>query len=106
MFEAALDGSFKGLYCKVKIIAQSDPDTQHVDAAFEAMECVIVQDMFLNETAKFAHVFLPGSSFLEKNGTFHQCRTPHLARAQSDAAAGGLRGLGSHPCWPMRWVIR
>ncbi|MEE9355136.1 MAG: formate dehydrogenase subunit alpha [Methylococcaceae bacterium] len=70
MFEAAMDGSFKGLYVEGEDIAQSDPDTQHVLAALEAMECIIVQDLFLNETAKFAHVFLPGSSFLEKNGTF------------------------------------
>ena len=51
-------------------IAQSDPDTQHVTAGLAAMECVVVQDLFLNETAKYAHVFLPGSSFLEKDGTF------------------------------------
>jgi formate dehydrogenase major subunit len=70
MFSAALDGSFKGLYLEGEDIAQSDPDTQHVHAALRAMECVVVQDLFLNETAKFAHVFLPGSSFLEKNGTF------------------------------------
>lgn len=70
MFEAALDGSFKGLYCEGEDIAQSDPDTQHVHAALRAMECVVVQDLFLNETAMFAHVFLPGSSFLEKSGTF------------------------------------
>jgi len=49
---------------------QSDPNTHHVSKAFEAMECVIVQDLFLNETARFAHIFLPGSSFLEKDGTF------------------------------------
>jgi formate dehydrogenase major subunit len=70
MFEAALDGSFMGLYCEGEDIAQSDPDIKHVHAALRAMECVIVQDIFLNETAKFAHVFFPGSSFLEKNGTF------------------------------------
>ena len=70
MFEAALDQSFMGLYCEGEDIAQSDPDIKHVHAALRAMECVIVQDIFLNETAKFAHVFLPGSSFLEKNGTF------------------------------------
>jgi formate dehydrogenase major subunit len=70
MFEAALDGSFKGIYIQGEDIAQSDPDTQHVFAALEAMECVVVQDIFMNETAKFAHVFLPGSSFLEKDGTF------------------------------------
>ncbi len=70
MLDAALDGSFRGIYIEGEDIAQSDPDTQHVTAALEAMECVVVQDLFLNETAKFAHVFLPGSSFLEKNGTF------------------------------------
>ncbi|MDD2767400.1 MAG: formate dehydrogenase subunit alpha [Methylococcus sp.] len=70
MFVSALDGSFKGLYCEGEDIAQSDPDTQHVQAALQAMECVVVQDIFLNETAKFAHVFLPGASFLEKSGTF------------------------------------
>ncbi|MBK8005297.1 MAG: formate dehydrogenase subunit alpha [Gemmatimonadetes bacterium] len=70
MFDAALEGSFKGLYLEGEDIAQSDPNTQHVTAALEAMECIVVQDLFLNETAKFAHVFLPGSSFLEKDGTF------------------------------------
>ncbi len=70
MFDAALDGSFKALYCQGEDIVQSDPNTQHVIAAMSAMECVIVQDIFLNETAKYAHVFLPGSSFLEKDGTF------------------------------------
>jgi formate dehydrogenase major subunit len=70
MFEAALDGSFKGLYCQGEDIVQSDPNTQHVTAALESMECIVVQDIFLNETAKYAHVLLPGSSFLEKDGTF------------------------------------
>jgi len=70
MFDAALDGSFMGLYCQGEDIVQSDPNTQHVAAAMEAMECIVVQDLFLNETAKYAHVFLPGSSFLEKDGTF------------------------------------
>jgi formate dehydrogenase major subunit len=70
MFEAALDGEFKALYIEGEDIGQSDPNTQHVTAALTSMECVIVQDLFLNETAKFAHVFLPGSTFLEKDGTF------------------------------------
>ena len=70
MFDAALEGSFKGLYIQGEDIVQSDPDTHHVTAGLAAMECVIVQDLFLNETAQFAHVFLPGSSFLEKDGTF------------------------------------
>jgi formate dehydrogenase major subunit len=70
MFEAALDGSFRGLYIQGEDILQSDPNTNHVSAALAAMECVVVQDIFLVETARFAHVFLPGSSFLEKDGTF------------------------------------
>jgi formate dehydrogenase major subunit len=70
MFDAALDGSFKGMFIQGEDFAQSDPDTQHVVAGLSAMECVVVHDLFLNETAKYAHVFLPGASFLEKDGTF------------------------------------
>jgi formate dehydrogenase major subunit len=70
MFDAAIAGQFKGLYVQGEDVAQSDPDTQHVTAALSSLECMIVQDLFLNETAKFAHVFFPGSSFLEKNGTY------------------------------------
>ena len=70
MLDEAVEGRFKGLYIQGEDPAQSDPDTQHVTAGLAAMECVVVQDLFLNETAKYAHVFLPGSSFLEKDGTF------------------------------------
>ena len=70
MFEAALDGSFRALYIQGEDFVQSDPNTNHVVAALSAMECVVVQDLFLIETARYAHVFLPGASFLEKDGTF------------------------------------
>jgi formate dehydrogenase major subunit len=70
MLDAAVAGQFKGLYCQGEDILQSDPDTKHVAAGLAAMECVIVHDLFLNETANYAHVFLPGSTFLEKDGTF------------------------------------
>ncbi len=70
MLDEAISGKFKALYCEGEDIAQSDPNTQHVTHALESMECVIVQDLFLNETAMYAHVFLPGASFLEKSGTF------------------------------------
>jgi formate dehydrogenase major subunit len=70
MLDAAIDGSFRGLYIQGEDILQSDPDTRHVAAGLAAMECVVVQDLFLNETANYAHVFLPGSTFLEKDGTF------------------------------------
>jgi formate dehydrogenase major subunit len=70
MLDASVAGHFKGLYVQGEDIAQSDPNTQHVEAALRGLECLVVQDLFLNETARFAHVFLPGSSFLEKDGTF------------------------------------
>jgi len=70
MFDAAIRGEYKGMYVQGEDIAQSDPNTHHVEAALENLECLVVQDLFLNETAKFAHVFLPGTSFLEKDGTF------------------------------------
>jgi len=70
MFDAACADKFKGMYIQGEDIAQSDPNTRHVEAALSNMDCIVVQDLFLNETAKFAHVFLPGTSFLEKDGTF------------------------------------
>jgi formate dehydrogenase major subunit len=70
MLDAAVEGTFKGIYIQGEDILQSDPDTKHVSAGLAAMECVIVHDLFLNETANYAHVFLPGSTFLEKDGTF------------------------------------
>jgi formate dehydrogenase major subunit len=70
MLDAAVDGSFKGIYVQGEDILQSDPNTHHVAAGLAAMECVVVHDLFLNETANYAHVFLPGSTFLEKDGTF------------------------------------
>jgi formate dehydrogenase major subunit len=70
MLDAAIEGSFKAIYIQGEDILQSDPDTHHVAAGLAAMECVVVHDLFLNETANYAHVFLPGSTFLEKDGTF------------------------------------
>ena len=70
MLDAAVEGTFRGIYIQGEDILQSDPDTRHVAAGLAAMDCVIVHDLFLNETANYAHVFLPGSSFLEKDGTF------------------------------------
>jgi formate dehydrogenase major subunit len=70
MLDAAVEGEFKAIYVQGEDILQSDPNTKHVSAGLAAMECVVVQDLFLNETANYAHVFLPGSTFLEKDGTF------------------------------------
>ena len=70
MFDAAVGGKFKGIYVQGEDFVQSEPNTQHIEAAFQAMECVVIQDLFLTETANFAHVFFPATSFLEKDGTF------------------------------------
>lgn len=112
MLDDAVGGSFKGLYVQGEDIAQSDPNTQHVTAGLAAMECVVIQDLFLNETAKYAHVFLPGSSFLEKDGTFtnaerrinrvRQVMTPLSGKAEFQVTIDLARALGlemnySHP---------
>lgn len=70
MFDAALTGHFRGMFIMGEDPVQSDPNQHHVIAAMRNMECVVLQDLFLNETSKYAHVFLPGSSSLEKEGTF------------------------------------
>ena len=90
MLDDAVEGSFKGLYIQGEDIAQSDPDTQHVTAGLRAMECVVIQDLFLNETAKYAHVFLPGSSFLEKDGTFTNAERRISRVRKVMAPLGGL----------------
>jgi len=99
MFEAALDLSFMGLYCEGEDIAQSDPDIKHVHAALRAMECVIVQDIFLNETAKFAHVFFPGASFLEKNGTFTN------AERRISPVRKVMKPLGGYQDWEITQML-
>ena len=104
MLDAAVEGTFKGLYCQGEDIAQSDPNTTHVEAALSALECLIVQDLFLNETAKFAHVFFPGASFLEKDGTFtnaerrisrvRKAMPPLAGLADWEVTQGFARALG------------
>ncbi|MCC6388870.1 MAG: formate dehydrogenase subunit alpha [Dehalococcoidia bacterium] len=90
MLDAAIDGSFKGLYIQGEDIAQSDPNTKHVAAGLAAMECVVVQDLFLNETASYAHVFLPGSTFLEKDGTFTNAERRISRVRKAVAPKGGM----------------
>jgi formate dehydrogenase major subunit len=89
MIDAALDGSFRGIYIQGEDIVQSDPDTKHITAGLAAMHCVVVHDLFLNETANYAHVFLPGSTFLEKDGTFINAeRRINLVRKVMQPRAG------------------
>ena len=106
MMDEAVEGGFKGLYVQGEDIAQSDPDTQHITAGLEAMECVIVQDLFLNETARYAHVFFPGASFLEKDGTFtnaerrinrvRKAMEPLAGKADWEATIAFAEALGVH----------
>lgn len=121
MFDAALDGSFRGIYIQGEDLAQSDPNTSHVVAALRAMECVVVQDLFLNETARHAHVFLPGASFLEKDGTFtnaerrisrvRRVMAPLAGLADWEVTCGLARALGypmdyAHPSEIMDEIAR
>ncbi|MEP7313106.1 MAG: formate dehydrogenase subunit alpha [Pseudomonadota bacterium] len=121
MFEAALEGSFKAMYVQGEDMAQSDPNTQHVTAALSSLECLIVQDLFLNETAKYAHVIFPGSSFLEKNGTFtnaerrisrvRKVMQPLAGLEDWEATVGFSRALGypmdyTHPSQIMDEIAR
>jgi len=106
MFDAALDGTFRGLFVQGEDVAQSDPNINHVHAALAALDLLVVQDLFLNETAKFAHVFLPGTSFLEKDGTFTNAERrinrvrpvmpPRTGRHEWEVAGQIAAGLG-HP---------
>jgi formate dehydrogenase major subunit len=105
MLDLAAEGSFKAVYCVGEDIAQSDPDTQHVTHALESMECVIVQDLFLNETAKFAHVFFPGASFLEKNGTFTNAERRISPVRKVMSPKNGLRDDGKHEAGLEDWEI-
>ena len=121
MLDAATDGVFKGIFIQGEDILQSDPNTHHVAAGLAAMECVVVQDLFLNETANYAHVFLPGSTFLEKNGTFTNAeRRIQLVRkvmtprngyedweiVQAVANAMGLNWTYDHPSEIMDEIAR
>ena len=109
MFDESLHGSFKGLFVHGEDIAQSDPNTTHVTAALEALELLVVQDLFLNETAAFAHVFLPGTSFLEKDGTFTNAErrinrvrpamAPRTGMHEWQIAAAIATAMG----YPMHW---
>ena len=94
MLDEAVEGTFKALYIQGEDIAQSDPDTQHVTAGLRAMECVVIQDIFLNETAKYAHVFLPGSSVPGERRHVHQRGAADQPRAPGHEPAGRAGGLG------------
>ena len=121
MIDAAVDGSFRGIYIQGEDIVQSDPDTQHITAGLAAMQFVVVHDLFLNETANYAHVFLPGSTFLEKDGTFinaerrinlvRKVMAPRAGLADWEATQAIARAMGAdwnytHPSQIMDEIAR
>jgi formate dehydrogenase major subunit len=121
MIDAAIGGTFKGIYIQGEDIVQSDPDTKHMTAGLAAMECVVVHDLFLNETANYAHVFLPGSTFLEKDGTFinaerrinlvRKVMAPRTGMADWEVTQAIARAMGrewnyTHPSQIMEEIAR
>ena len=100
MFDAACAGEFKGMYIQGEDLAQSDPNTHHVEAALSNMECIVVQDLFLNETAKVRarlparHVVPRERRDLYKRGAAHQSRTTRDAGAAGQGRVADYAGTG------------
>ena len=70
MVEGCLDGSVRALYVVGENPLLSEPDLNHATKALSQLDCLVVQDLFMHETAELGHVFLPAAVFAEKDGTF------------------------------------
>ncbi|MBK8082131.1 MAG: formate dehydrogenase subunit alpha [Saprospiraceae bacterium] len=70
MFDASINGKLKALWLMGEDVVQTDPNTNKVIKAMKNLDLLVVQELFMTETAKYATVILPGASFLEKSGTF------------------------------------
>jgi formate dehydrogenase major subunit len=114
MFDAAIAGDLKAMYIFGEDIAQTDPDTAHVVKAMESLEFVVAQEIFENETTKYADVVLPASAFLEKDGTFINAERrfqlveaaidpPGGARTDFDIITTVSRMLGHDMGWETPW---
>jgi formate dehydrogenase major subunit len=114
MFDAAIAGDLKAMYIFGEDVAQTDPDTAHVIAALDNLEFVVCQEIFENETTKYADVVLPASSFLEKSGTFINAERrfqavepaidpPGGARTDIDIIMSVSRMLGHEMGWQTPW---
>jgi formate dehydrogenase major subunit len=114
MFDAAIAGNLKAMYIFGEDVAQTDPDTAHVTAALDSLEFVVCQEIFENETTKYADVVLPASSFLEKSGTFTNAERrfqaveaaidpPGGARTDIDIIMTVSRMLGHEMGWQTPW---
>jgi formate dehydrogenase major subunit len=114
MFDAAVAGELKAMYIFGEDVAQTDPDTAHVAAALESLEFLVCQEIFENETTKFADVVLPASAFLEKEGTFINAERrfqvvepaidpPGEARTDFEIIGEVARRLGHDFGWDSPW---
>ena len=114
MFDAAVAGELKAMYVFGEDVAQTDPDTAHVAAALENLEFLVCQEIFLNETTRFADVVLPASAFLEKEGTFTNAERrfqvveaaidpPGEARTDFEIITTVSRRLGHEMGWETPW---
>ncbi|MBX3274840.1 MAG: formate dehydrogenase subunit alpha [Sandaracinaceae bacterium] len=98
MFDAAHEGRLKAMWITAEDVAQSDPNTEHVVGALERLDFLVVQEIFMSETAKLAHVVLPGASFLEKDGTFvNSDRRIQRVRRAIPVRGGAKRDLDIYP---------
>ena len=70
IFDSAINGNLKAVWILGEDVVQTDPNSAHVIKAMESLDLLVVQEIFMSETAKYATVVLPGTTFLEKNGTF------------------------------------
>ena len=97
MFDAAVAGELKAMYIFGEDVAQTDPDSAHVANALEALDFLVCQDIFPNETTAHADVILPASAFLEKEGTFTNAeRRIQLVQAGARAPRRGEDRPGDH----------
>jgi len=95
ILDAAYAGKIRGMYIMGENPAMSDPDLNHVRASLTALEHLVVQDIFLTETAAYADVVLPASAFPEKTGTFSNTDR----RVQMGRQALDLPGAARHDLW-------
>src|SRR5450631_3070544 len=94
MFTSAVEKKLKAMYVFGEDIAQTDPNVSHVERALRSLDLLVVHDIFENVTSRFAHVLLPGSSFLEKTGTFTNAeRRLQMVREAVPPPAGAKRDL-------------
>ena len=102
ILDAARAGKIRGMYIMGENPAMSDPDLNHVRASLTALEHLVVQDIFLTETAAYADVVLPASAFPEKTGTFSNTDR----RVQMGRQALDLPGAARHDLWIIQAIAQ